>query len=108
MPLNKPIVPHNASKCSIYIPIEMTLKIPAETQTGKVFRLRSKGMKSVRGHAPGDLLCKVVVETPVNLSREQKELLTKLQDTLDGSKTHSPRSNSWFDGVKKFFEDMKF
>lgn len=86
----------------------VTLKIPAETQTGKVFRLRGKGMKSVRGHAPGDLLCKVVLETPVNLSREQKELLTKLQDSLDGSKTHSPRSSSWFDGVKKFFEDMKF
>ncbi|STX39216.1 molecular chaperone DnaJ [Legionella feeleii] len=87
----------------------VTLKIPSETQTGKTFRLRGKGMKSVRGHATGDLLCSVVVETPVNLSREQKELLTKLQDSLDSSKkTHSPRSTSWFDGVKKFFEDMKF
>lgn len=87
----------------------VTLKIPGETQTGKTFRLRGKGMKSVRGHATGDLLCSVVVETPVNLSREQKELLTKLQDSLDSSKkTHSPRSTSWFDGVKKFFEDMKF
>ncbi|MCC5013633.1 MULTISPECIES: molecular chaperone DnaJ [Legionella] len=87
----------------------VTLKIPSETQTGKTFRLRGKGMKSVRGHATGDLLCSVVVETPVNLSKEQKELLTKLQDSLDSSKkTHSPRSTSWFDGVKKFFEDMKF
>ncbi|WED43498.1 molecular chaperone DnaJ [Legionella cardiaca] len=87
----------------------VTLKIPGETQTGKTFRLRGKGMKSVRGHATGDLLCRVVVETPVNLSKEQKELLTKLQDSLDSSKkTHSPRSSSWFDGVKKFFEDMKF
>lgn len=87
----------------------VTLKIPGETQTGKTFRLRGKGMKSVRSHAIGDLLCRVVVETPVNLSREQKELLTKLQDSLDSSKkTHSPRSSSWFDGVKKFFEDMKF
>lgn len=86
----------------------VTLKIPSETQTGKVFRLRGKGMKSVRGHAPGDLLCRVVVETPVNLSREQKELLTQLQDSLNGNKTHSPKSSSWFDGVKKFFEDMKF
>ena len=58
----------------------VTLKIPAETQTGKIFRLRGKGMKSVRGSAAGDLLCTVVVETPVNLSREQKELLTKLQE----------------------------
>jgi len=87
----------------------VTLKIPAETQTGKVFRLRSKGMKSVRGHGQGDLLCRVAVETPVNLSREQKELLTQLQESLESSKkTHSPRSTSWFDGVKKFFEDMKF
>ncbi|WP_131781066.1 molecular chaperone DnaJ [Legionella gresilensis] len=87
----------------------VTLKIPAETQTGKVFRLRGKGMKSVRGHAPGDLLCRVAVETPVNLSREQKDLLTKLQESLESSKkTHSPKSTSWFDGVKKFFEDMKF
>lgn len=87
----------------------VTLKIPAETQTGKVFRLRSKGMKSVRGYAQGDLLCKVTVETPVNLAKDQKELLTKLQDSLENAKTnHSPRTSSWFDGVKKFFEDMKF
>lgn len=87
----------------------VTLKIPAETQTGKVFRLRAKGMKSVRGHGQGDLLCKVVVETPVSLSREQKDLLTQLQESLEKAKTnHSPRSSSWFAGVKKFFEDMKF
>lgn len=86
----------------------VTLKIPAETQTGKVLRLRSKGMKSVRGQASGDLLCRVVVETPVNLSSEQKEVLTQFQESLDCSKKmHSPRSSSWFDGVKKFFEDMK-
>lgn len=84
----------------------MMLKIPAETQTGKSFRLRGKGMKSVRGYATGDLLCKVVVETPVNLSREQKDLLTQLQDSLSKGK-HSPRYNSWFDRVKKFFEEMK-
>ncbi|MBN9231921.1 MAG: molecular chaperone DnaJ [Legionella sp. 40-6] len=87
----------------------VTLKIPHETQTGKVFRLRGKGMKSVRSHSQGDLLCKVVVETPVNLSREQKDLLNQLQDSLEKAKVnHSPRSSSWFDGVKKFFEDMKF
>jgi molecular chaperone DnaJ len=86
----------------------VTLKIPAETQTGKLFRLRAKGMKSVRGYATGDLLCRVVVETPVNLSREQKDLLTQLQASLEKSSKHSPRYSSWFDGVKKFFEDMKF
>ena len=87
----------------------VTLKIPAETQTGKTLRLRGKGVKSVRGHGVGDLLCTVVVETPVNLSSEQKELISKLHDSLESGKAkHSPRSSSWFDGVKKFFEDMKF
>ncbi len=87
----------------------VTLKIPAETQTGKVFRLRGKGMKSVRGHGQGDLLCKTVVETPVNLAKEQKDLLTQLHTSFEESKgNHSPRSSSWFAGVKKFFEDMKF
>lgn len=87
----------------------VTLKIPGETQTGKTFRLRGKGMKSVRSHSVGDLLCSVVIETPVNLSREQKELFTKLQTSIDGSKEqHSPKTNFWFAGVKKFFEDMKF
>jgi molecular chaperone DnaJ len=85
------------------------LKIPAETQSGKVFRLRGKGVKSVRGHGTGDLLCTVSVETPVKLSREQKDLLEKLQTSLanDGKK-HSPQKSSWFAGVKQFFEDMKF
>jgi molecular chaperone DnaJ len=71
--------------------------------------LRGKGIKSIRGYAQGDLLCKVVVETPVNLSREQKDLLVKLQESLDGANNkHSPKISSWFAGVKKFFEDMKF
>lgn len=87
----------------------VTLKIPAETQTGKSFRLRGKGMKSVRGFATGDLLCKIIVETPVKLSREQKDLISQLQESLKTSqKTHSPKASSWFDGVKKFFEDMKY
>lgn len=87
----------------------VTLKIPAETQTGKVFRLRGKGIKSVRSHTQGDLLCRIIVETPVNLSREQKEILTKFQDSLEGNDhSHSPKTSSWFDRVKKFFEDMKF
>ncbi|MDF1757666.1 MAG: molecular chaperone DnaJ [Legionellaceae bacterium] len=87
----------------------VTLKIPAETQTGKSFRMRGKGIKSVRSSAKGDLLCKVVVETPINLTKEQKEFLEKFQESLKNSKQrHSPKTSSWFDGVKKFFEDMKF
>ncbi|HOB63291.1 MAG TPA: molecular chaperone DnaJ [Candidatus Competibacteraceae bacterium] len=87
----------------------LTLKIPPETQTNKVFRLRGKGVKPVRGGATGDLLCRVVVETPVNLTREQKELLQKLADSMEpGGIRHTPQQGSWLDGVKKFFEDMKF
>ena len=85
------------------------LKIPAETQTGKMFRLRSKGVRSVHGGAVGDLMCRVEVETPVNLNRKQKELLEEFQRSMEeGDGKHSPRTSSWFDGVKKFFEDMKF
>lgn len=87
------------------------LKIPPETQTGKLFRLRGKGVTPVRGGPPGDLLCRVVVETPVNLTKKQKELLREFSSTLDddqsGSK-HGPKKSSWFEGVKNFFEEMKF
>ena len=87
----------------------VNLKVPAETQSGKIFRLRGKGVKSVRGYGTGDLLCKVVVETPVNLSKEQKKLLAEFNTTIEaGDNKHTPKSNSWFTGVKKFFEDMKF
>lgn len=79
------------------------LKIPPETQTDRVFRLRSKGVASVRGGGPGDLLCRVVLETPVNLNAEQKELLRQLQESLEKGK-HSPKRASWFEGVKKFFD----
>lgn len=84
----------------------MKLKIPAETQSGRLFRLRGKGVKSVRGGEVGDLICRVVVETPVNLTTKQKEALTEFEASLNGSR-HSPKASSWLDGVKKFFEDMK-
>jgi len=84
------------------------LKVPPETQSGKVFRLRSKGVKSVHGGPPGDLLCRVVIETPVNLTRKQKDLLQEFENSLRNSEEkHNPRAHSWFDGVKRFFEDMK-
>ncbi|MGF1723140.1 molecular chaperone DnaJ [Photobacterium nomapromontoriensis] len=86
----------------------VSLKVPSETQTGRMFRMRGKGVKSVRGGAMGDLICKLVVETPVNLSSRQKELLQELEDTLGGSaaKKHKPKSEGFFDGVKKFFDDL--
>lgn len=84
------------------------LKIPPETQSGKLFRLRGKGVTPVRGGAPGDLMCRVQVETPVNLTRKQKDILQEFQASLDGnSKQHAPKRQSWFDGVKSFFDDMK-
>ena len=87
----------------------LNLKIPAETQTGKVLRLKGKGIKSVRGYGVGDLLCHIVVETPINLTRDQKDLFKKLEESLShGKQNHSPKHTSWFAGVKKFFEDMKF
>lgn len=81
------------------------LKLPEETQTGKVFRLRGKGVKSVRGGPVGDLLCTVVVETPVKLTKRQRELLRELGQTLQGEDGagHSPESASWLDRAKKFF-----
>ena len=85
------------------------LKIPEGAQTGKLFRLRGKGVTPVRGGSPGDLLCRVVVETPVNLTKRQRELLEELRQTLEAEgSSQSPRAKSWFDGVKNFFEDMKF
>jgi molecular chaperone DnaJ len=83
------------------------LKIPAGTQTGKLFRLRGKGVAPVRGGSVGDLLCRAVLETPVNLTKRQKELLEELQESMGGSGKHAPRQTSWFEGVKSFFDDMK-
>ena len=84
------------------------LKIPAETQTDKMFRLRGKGVQSVRGGGVGDLVCKVVIETPVKLSERQKELLRQLDESMtgEGEATHRPKSKGFFDGVKKFFDDL--
>ena len=83
---------------------DVSLKIPAETQSGRVFCLRDKGVKPVRGGARGDLYCRVVVETPVHLSAEQKELIRKLEETLKQNSTrHAPRAEGFLEGVKRFF-----
>ena len=82
---------------------KLRVKVQPGTQTGKLYRLRGKGVKSVRGGSTGDLLCKVVVETPVNLTDEQKTLLVKLNSSIEKDKDkHNPKSTSWFDKVKKF------
>jgi len=80
------------------------LKIPAETQSGKIFRLRGKGIKGIRSIGHGDLLCHVAVETPVSLTDRQKELLKEFEEISQGNaEKHNPRAQSWMDKVKDFF-----
>jgi molecular chaperone DnaJ len=84
------------------------LKVPGETQSGRVFRLREKGVKPVRGGPIGDLFCRVVIETPVNLTEEQRDILRSFEASMQGSRrSHSPRESTWLDGVKRFFETMR-
>ena len=84
----------------------VNLKIPAETQTGKLFRLKGKGVNAtqVRGGSIGDLYCRVVVETPVGLSKHQKELLQEFAG--ESSDRQSPKHASWIDNVKGFFDSL--
>ena len=85
----------------------VSLKIPAGTQSGKTFRLRGKGVSTVRDPRHGDLFAQVSVETPVNLTSEQKELLEKFEASISsGGDKHSPRADSWLDTVKRFFERL--
>ncbi|HEY3177971.1 MAG TPA: molecular chaperone DnaJ [Casimicrobiaceae bacterium] len=80
------------------------IKIPPETQTGQVFRLRNKGIRPVRGSVQGDLYCHLAVETPVRLTARQKELLRELEaSTQEDPEAHSPRAKSFFDKVRDFF-----
>lgn len=87
----------------------VNLHIPTETQSGKVLRLRGRGLKGMRGGVAGDLFCKIMVETPVNLSAKQKTMLRELQENLTGEhKTeHHPRFHNWLEQAKHFFEAGK-
>jgi molecular chaperone DnaJ len=80
------------------------ITIPAETQSGQQFRLRSKGIKGVRSAITGDLMCHVILETPVKLTARQKELLKEFEEISQGdSDKHNPRAKSFMDKVKDFF-----
>jgi molecular chaperone DnaJ len=82
------------------------IKVPPETQSSKTFRLRGKGIKGVRSQSQGDLFCHVVVETPVNLTERQRELLREFEAlSLKDSARHNPRARSWLEKVKAFFEE---
>ena len=84
---------------------KVSFSVPEGTQSGKTFRLRSKGVKGVRSGFPGDLFCHVVVETPIKLTDRQKDLLREFEQlTVEGGAKHSPQSKSWMDKVKEFFE----
>jgi molecular chaperone DnaJ len=86
---------------------QLKLKIPPETQSGKLFRLRGKGVHSVNNNRKGDLFCRIVVEIPINLTREQKDALKQFGDSLAaGGDKHSPKSKTWFDSMKRFFEGL--
>lgn len=82
------------------------LKIPAESQTGKLFRIRGKGISSPRSRHLGDLICKVIIETPVSLSDEQKDLLRQLEESLADKGQHRPKHQGFFEGVKRFFDNL--
>jgi molecular chaperone DnaJ len=85
----------------------LQLKIPEGTQSGKIFRLRGKGIRPVRGGAQGDLMVHVVVETPVGLNKRQKELLRDFETSLrDSGRSHSPREQGWMDKVRGFFDRL--
>jgi len=84
---------------------QVSLKIPPGTQSGKVFRLRGKGVITVRSPRRGDLFCRAVIETPVNLTGEQERLLREFEASVEaGGETHNPHSGSWKDTVRRFFE----
>lgn len=86
---------------------EVSLKVPAETQSGRVFRLRGKGVRPVRGGMQGDLYCLVEVETPVKMTAEQKKLLRSFSDAIEaGGERHRPRNHSWHASVRAFFDKI--
>ncbi len=80
------------------------VQIPAGSQSGRQMRLRSKGMPALRGGGPGDMFIELAVETPVNLTSRQKELLREFEDL---SEENNPESTSFFSSVKSFWDSMK-
>ncbi len=85
----------------------VSLKVPAGTQSGKIFRLRGKGVTTVRDHGTGDLFARVAVETPVDLTEDQESLLQNFEDSVNaGGDRHNPRAGGWLDTVKRFFEKI--
>ena len=83
------------------------LKVPAETQTEKVFRLRGKGIRNVRSGHLGNLYCRVSIETPVNLTSKQRNMLKEFERlTEKGGARHSPKAQTWTDKIKSFLDTL--
>lgn len=81
-----------------------SVAIPAGAQTAKQMRLRGKGMPALRGGGTGDMLIEIAVETPVNLTSRQKDLLREFEEL---SKDNNPEGSSFFSKVKSFWDGMK-
>ena len=82
------------------------VQIPAGTQSGRQFRLKGKGMSVLRSPARGDMYIQAMVETPVNLTKKQRQLLEEFENASEEGKT-SPESTGFFARVKEFFEDLR-
>lgn len=85
----------------------VNLKIPESTQAGKIFRLRNKGIKMLRSRGVGDLLCRAIIETPINLTEAQKKILKDFDNSLNKNHRQLPKIDTWFNKVKIFFDRMK-
>jgi molecular chaperone DnaJ len=85
------------------------VKIPPGTQTGQQFRLKGKGMTTLRNDVRGDLYIEIFVETPVNLSKKQQDLIKQLDESIDGKdgSKHSPESSGFFTKMREFWDDLK-
>ncbi len=83
------------------------INVPAGTQPGQQFRLKGKGMSVLRSKSRGDMFVELNVETPVNLTKAQKEHLEKLRKSGADNKKHSPESGGFFAKVKDLWEDLK-
>ncbi|MFN3701196.1 MAG: molecular chaperone DnaJ [Alphaproteobacteria bacterium] len=98
--VNVPTIEGNSAKVSV----------PEGTQTGQQFRLKGKGMSILQSSGRGDMYIEIFVETPVNLDKKQKDLMSQLDSSISSEKSgnkHSPESSGFFQKMKEFWDDLK-
>jgi molecular chaperone DnaJ len=87
------------------------VQVPAGTQTGKPIRMKGKGMTELHGHARGDMMVEIVVETPVNLTKRQQELLREFDKASDGAEANGsgqhPESEGFFAKVRELWDELR-